>query len=662
VKLAFLGIWLGLAATIVATDEVVPAASAVAYLEALRSGDREIGAVLKETLLSPHCGPAKREAITARLTRQRVRLQEGDRQFELLAERWGGDYGAVLVAVLDQMNPGNIDVIPIGLRQQGGGWVVAPVPGSFENSNVPFDREVERRVAALEDWMRSERISHLENQLDAAMKRLGAQIAKSRPGRLLKKGAPAEVVDEFLRACEGRDLAKTLVFCMEGLDEEERWTMVNQVARGLQQADGSRGWNDLTSPEMVRVVGKEETDDNSSLVSVLCYDPDEMGGPYVLTFDLMRVGGQWQIDLPELLREPGDGRRRWKRTRTAEKLRKKFAECYERARPARRCASVEEAGRELADLLANGTLDDLFQLLPRGDDLTDGEKRMAYAQAARLWRSFHSQNEPIVPGRLVTQFVEGSAGLVVLLRPMAVRVDRINLETVLFFHDGDGWCLAPGVTVAGNFDAGPEALADSLRRAMVRYEENRTEFEKTAAESLLGRFELLRPGSGPPLTAEAAAKFVREFRGQLRKGNLTEALGQCGLIERSDGAIEGLKALSYEFRGARSGKQADQELLVAVRGGWAGVSLRVDSGPSDDPDYPLYLVLPGKDGPRIVVDAGLRLPTNPGRGILNGEVWAHLEAHLDKKEVGLVRDLYEGHRQHTLKDFEAWEKNSKSSR
>ena len=122
-----------------------------------------------------------------------------------------------------------------------------------------------------------------------------------------------------------------------------------------------------------------------------------------------------------------------------------------------------------------------------------------------------------------------------------------------------------------------------------------------------------------------------------------------------------LIALVYECRGAQRSDVRDRELLVAVRGSWAAVSLRVDSGPSDEPDYPLYLVRLTEEGPRIVVDGGLRLPTNKGRKILNDRVWEHLDGQLGEAELGLVRKLFEGHVARSQADYDAWEKNTKSS-
>lgn len=664
-KGALLGIWLGLAAVAAAAGGDDPAARAVAYLVALQAGEQEVGEILQETLLSPHCSQGKREVIRARLGRLGGRLRAGSHELEAIAERRDAEYAAVLVSAVGRRNPYDVEVVSIGLRKEDGAWRVAPVPGSFENANVAYARDVERRVDALEEWMGRERILRLRGLQKSALKVLEDRMEKAASGELLQNGPPVAVAEGFLKACEARDLAATLVYCREGMDEEDLDKLIGEVDRGLRWTGRGQGWHELTSPDMVRVVvPQEEAEERSAVVSVLCYDPGTTAGPKVLPIELMKIGARWQVALPRSLREAGQGGRTggWRRNRLAEELGEKFPEHFERARPARRFATMEEAARETAAILLSGTLDEFFCAAYRGGEMTATEKRISYAQMARLWKAFRKQEAGFLPGTLVSTVTEGTAGMAVLRLPVTGRLDRMDLEPVLFLNRVEGWAIAPGVMDQGNCEALPEEDLENQRRILARFMKDQELFAKKAAAVQLKHLDLLRVGGGDPLAGEEAAGVVRAFRRELREGKLREAFARCGLLDRAEGALEGLQALAHESRGARRSTEADQELLVDTRGAWAGVSLRVDSGPADEPDYPLYLVVRSENGPRIAVDAGLRLPTNPGRGILNGEVWEHLEATLEKREVGLVRALFEGHRQRTLKDFEEWEKSTKSSR
>ncbi len=66
-------------------------------------------------------------------------------------------------------------------------------------------------------------------------------------------------------------------------------------------------------------------------------------------------------------------------------------------------------------------------------------------------------------------------------------------------------------------------------------------------------------------------------------------------------------------------------------------------------------------GPRIVVDVGLRHATNKGRELLNKRVWKRIVAHLDEAEAALVRNLFQGHVERSKLDVAEWQKSNRSS-
>jgi len=72
-------------------------------------------------------------------------------------------------------------------------------------------------------------------------------------------------------------------------------------------------------------------------------------------------------------------------------------------------------------------------------------------------------------------------------------------------------------------------------------------------------------------------------------------------------------------------------------------------------------VVATSEGPRIVVDVGLRLATNKGREVLNKRVWERINVHLEEQESALVRSLFEGHVEQSKMDLAEWEKNNKLS-
>jgi len=133
----------------------------------------------------------------------------------------------------------------------------------------------------------------------------------------------------------------------------------------------------------------------------------------------------------------------------------------------------------------------------------------------------------------------------------------------------------------------------------------------------------------------------------------------CGaLLDSNDGIWEALNGMSYEYRGAKRSAVLDHQVHVQSGKSWAAVTLRVDSGPGSSPSYPMYLLVATGEGPRIVVDVGLRLATNKGREVLNERVWERIDLFLEEEESALVRLLFERHVARSKTDLDAWMKSN----
>ena len=158
-------------------------------------------------------------------------------------------------------------------------------------------------------------------------------------------------------------------------------------------------------------------------------------------------------------------------------------------------------------------------------------------------------------------------------------------------------------------------------------------------------------------TGEAGA-LVRKFRGLLREGKLMELFSCGALLDSEEGVWEALNAMSYEYRGLKRSTVADHQVDVQAGKRWAAVTLRVDSGPASSPSYPMYLLVATREGPRIVVDVGLRLATNKGREVLNDRVWERIKMFLEGEESALVRSLFERHVEQSKSDLDAWMKSN----
>lgn len=640
-----------------------PGESALLFLRALGSEDSSVEEVLGGTRLSPFCGDGKRERITSRLVSLRAQMVERPLALEVIGVEEDGEYAGVLVSAVPEGEVFGTEIYAVGLRKEGGAWGAAPVLGSFANTNVGFDTGIRARVEALELWMGRERMVRLRELHHAAVSELTRQMESAVPEALLHGEDARVVMDGFLAACRRGDLAAALIFLdADPAQANDPESLPGIVLNGLRGGDEAGRWRSLVSPDVVRVVADVRTGTYETVVSVLFYDAEVLSGARLIRFTLRRNAGRWKLSLPLMLREVNETGRSWQRPDTQEhKLRRRFAEFFEADRPGERFAEAAALGARLDEILRDGSLAELFALLARDESHAEGERLVSYAEAARLWKEFRERGRDATHGELIEVLEGGTAGTVVLHLVTTAELDRLELVTVLLLKEAGGWAIAPGVTGMGNWEAMPRQEALDQKQVMMNFVRRKVDLEKVAAERFLEEFVEVSEADEGKVSVEEAGRVVRSFRGFLRAGDLPQAFSLCALLDRTEGAWEALKSLTYEYRGTRKSGGLDRELHVQGGRSWAGVSLRLDSGPTSEPDYPLYLVRATSEGPRIVVDAGLRLVTNKGRKILNERNWARLEAELSPDELGLVRTLFQVHCEHSTTDYTAWEKNIKSS-
>lgn len=640
-----------------------PGEAAVSFLGEVQGAGESIEEVLKASLLSPYCGEVKREWIGDRLQQLRKELREGEVELKEIGRREDGEYAAVLVSATPEGDPFQVEVHGVGLRREGGQWKAAPVLGSFVNTNVGYDKVVRERVSGLETWMGEQRVLRVRDLYQEAVVALEKRMKTAVPAEKLEGGSAVEVVRGFLDVCRKRDLAAVLVYL--GADSgraDEPTSPQSIVSRGLRGEETLAEWELLTSPDVVSVVAEEQKERSETLVSVLFYDTDSVSGAKLLKFSVSKDSGRWEVDLPRVLREAYTERRPWREPNEREhELRRRFSEFFEAAHPAQRMEDAKAMGERIDAVLREGTLAEFFALLCRNGKSAQGERLVTYAEAARLWQEFRERGREATHGDLVEVIVEGTAAAVVLHLVTTAELDRMELVTLLLVREKKGWAIAPGVTSVGNWETMPRQESLDQKEVLMKFIRQKIVLEKRAAENFLSGFAEVDEEIKQEVSKEEAGRLVQEFRAHLRAGDLAGAFANCALLDRSEGAWEGLKSMTYEYRGTRKAGEPDRELLVQGEGAWAGVSLRLDSGPGDVPDYPLYLVRSTAKGPRIVVDAGLRLATNKGREILNDRNLKHLEEHLKEGELGLVRALFAVHREESKTDYEAWEKSIKSS-
>lgn len=646
-----------------------PGEAALNFMMGLRDEQSTPNELLKGSCLSRHTGAVRRSAISQRLALLGRYLRNNRYDLKVSSEKRDGDLAAVTINAVSSQDPLEVDVFGLGLRDRGAdGWAVAPVPGSFDNVDLGFDNALEQRADALELWMGRERLVKLRALEDEVLEDLRTRMDEAEPAALEAAVSPRQLVKAFSEACQKGDLPAAMVLLgqFEGDLSEEKRRLQRVVSLGLQGLDSRGYWHFLTRNDVVRVVVQEEGgDDLDAEVSLLVFDPRRGRPVSLIRFVLLYVGKRWTIELPSGLRLSNESRETFRRALLRDQnydeddaLKNKFEEEFEAQNAPLRTATIKAAAEEIEKILRKGSLGDFLRFAHRNPELSEPERRAAYRYLGAFWNQFHQEAKAASDGSLLDVIEHEDAGALIFQIVSTAQDKHLELNPLILMRDKQGWSIAPGVTTGGNFAKLGKASQEQQAEVHRRFENQRENLMEKATSDLRRRFEKAAPVEGGVVSAEEAGELVSKFRSLIRKGNLMELLSCGALLDSNDGMWEALNGMSYEYRGAKRSAVLDHQVHVQSGKSWAAVTLRVDSGPGSSPSYPMYLLVATEEGPRIVVDVGLRLATNKGREVLNERVWERIDLFLEEEESALVRLLFERHVERSKTDLDAWMKSN----
>lgn len=652
-----------------AVEAAEPGEVALKFMTGLRDEQRAPNELLEGSILSRYTGVIRRSAISQRLALLGRYLRDNRYDLRVSGEKRDGDLAAVTINAVSSEDPLEVDVFGLGLRYRGAdGWAVAPVPGSFDNVDLGYDRALEKRADALESWMGRERLVKLRALEDEVVEDLRTRMSEAEPAALEAAVSPRGLVKAFTEACQRGDLPAAMVLLgqFEGdLMEEERG-LQRVMSLGLKGLDSRGYWHFLTRSDVVRVVVHEEGgDDLDAEVSLLIFDPRRGRPVSLIRFVLLYVGKRWTIELPSGLRLSDESRETFRKALLRDQdydkndaLRDRFEEEFEDQNEPLRSATIKDAAEKIEQILQEGSLKDFLRFAHRSPELSESERRAAYRYLGAFWNQFHQDAKAASDGRLLDVIEHEDAGVLVFQLVSTAQDQHLEINPLILMRNKQGWSVAPGVTTGGNFLKLDKVRREQQTEVLRRFENQREELTKRATADLQGRFGKAVPVEGGVVSAEEAGALVRNFRNLIREGKLMELFSCGALLDFNDGMWEALNAMSYEYRGAKRSVTLDHQVHVQSGKGWAAVSLRVHSGSGSSPSYPMYLVVATGEGPRIVVDVGLRLATNKGREVLNERVWERIEVFLEEEESALVRSLFEGHVERSKTDLDGWMKSN----
>jgi len=627
--------------------------AALNYLNLLSKGDIDI---VKHTALSPHCGIQRRKAIRERidlLTKSYFR--DGD-QFLLETKKTKGDFAAILFRSENAAAPLSTRIHALAMVKTAGIWKAAPLPGSFTNTGYGYDDKVEATVRDLEHWMAREKITRQTQSRNTAVTELKSTIAAIEKKLSLDTATPEQTARHLIEQCRDKNLFGILA-CMGAASDQlidPLNVTMDLLSKGLNNTDESNDWHLLTSRSVIAQVLR--VDHTRNEVAVGFYNPMERGKSKILSFPIHKSEGKTFTRLSPLLKVsllPRNERwnHRWKhRRRDESELRKILPSTILKNSQPISYPSTQKLLEHLLNSLKKNDLTDSIRLLPRKGDYfgKDENQTSNLFSFGSLWKKIHQYKTN--PSDDFQILEDQSLALAPLQYAKLNRTGEYQTVNIWMVKDADGWHILGQNPLDKKIT---DELTTSAKKLSKQFSAIEKEQQEKHSRNLLDQVVTVTP----PVTIDSvkdddAKKLFTSFRNHLRTKDTEAALSCCAVIQGTSSA-QTLKTFNYALRGAAD-HTADDHILGVIRAGkWVGVSVRTRSKLLELDDYPLYLIIHTKKGPRVLLDIDLGHATNKGRELRNKKNWKKLENALPKESLADIKTIFAKHSKLTAADIEA---------
>ena len=637
-----------------------------------------VSELTEKLAISVFCGPEKRKIITQRWRSRAASFKGGEVKILPLGEKVDGEIAAVLLGVYSKSNPDEASVLALGLVLKGEVWKVAPVEGSFDNTGLGFSAEIKARVKTLEDWMILEKAETQARVIDEERARFNKSLEGSVDAELLKLEDPEDIISEFLKAAHAGELNKLLVW--QGVLErdelpERNWKRdIRATRRGMTTVDPKSAWRTLRSNKVMKVVveGSGDEEEGSYLLSLLSSFETNPRNQDLnpVRIDLLMTKGGWRIKLPPFLSYDGEGRDEHRKAFNESfdwgdrSSAKQMGYVFEVENEATRTESPKEMiDGVLADLAA-GNVDSFLKRLYReeenfeeeeepeegeeelpavklngGDRDIDDRRMERYREAIDWWGKVLGKNETR-KGVVRKFYEEGDLALFVI----EVGTDASGWKPIyqpLWMAKGDeGWMVLPGVTEPLNHSIAPELK--KVREEMSKtFRADLDEFEKAFIVEIIKSFGVDDP-EGSAIDEEGGLKLLKEWGKVAREGRVLDLVEKSAVRAVPEKPEEFMRDLGF-LRAVAASPNPNKVLGSMAVGRFRAYSMMMDVGGDVVSSYPLVIVVPTKDGHRVLTDIELPLETNKGLRIMNDARVKNLKKTLAEADLKAIEELRAWH-------------------
>ncbi len=611
-----------------------PGKVAMDFLEKvrLRKLDLEPGG---DTALSAQTAAEKKRQIARRIERMASDL--GSDPLEIGEVKLDENFAAVLIRKVGGFDPSRLQIFPVALVKRGAEWTAAPVPASFENAGAGYASDLRKRLELLENWMLREQVLDLEKLREQTAGRMRRKIEVSLPAKDLRNFSVREVGERFLTACEQKD-PSAILGLLGGLAAK----LPDDWAARLKAVDrafpvGStvpRPWRLLTSPDVMRVLVRDEEHHGSGLFSIGCLDPAGTGGTSntprfeAVECDLTKSpDGLWQINLPtRFLQESDEPTDDEDEAPDPEHL-ATFPAKWTQAHPPVPQPDATLAQQGLIRALGDRDLKALLAISQLGG--SPEQARKACIQAARIWWTIHDPTA--VRHVMPLAFKADESAAVGMFQFFSTRdPDRLDARTFYFEKSAAGWVWTP------------EPTAQALENFRVWAESESRRWPDQWQQSLLSDSPVLaKIDELAAPTQDEARKTVEAWLAATHRGDVTVALPLITRLDDPKSAATALQNLGYEIIGSRHSKELPAITGIYQGPHWTAVGVKItQEGKST---FPLYPVIQTARGPRIMIEIDLFAAGNRGRDYLNRMAFERLQKFSSVASANELRGLFSEH-------------------
>jgi hypothetical protein len=617
-----------------------PGRCAITFLENLRQlpqlSNNSAG---EPTEISRQTTEAKKEVIHLRW--HQLKRELGDDPLQVAAVRVDDDIAAVLIHPDCPLDPSRAKVFAVALIKNHGTWQAAPIPASFENSNINHTLKVQKRTKSLEIWMLREQVVVAEKLRSEIAARLQQKIEAATDRKRLIQLSPHEFARQFLTACTNRDLPAILGY-LGGLSPSlpTDWTnRMRMVSLAIQSSPKTtHTWHLLTAPEVLRTLVHLDESTDPITASIACLDASISKSvddfPKVEVVNCVLVKGNdhlWRIDPPTDPLQSNEDEFTESENQTDQKMALAFPARWADDKPLTPQSTAELAHHSWLTAIQEPSPSKLFILCDLKASAADAAKTCS--QAAQLWWSIHQPDAINLPIPLAMHASENSAAAVV--QWFSPRDPNHFEPRILSFErspSGWLWSFVPNQEF-------PNEIRDWLT----------TETKNLATqwqEILLTECSTITPNaSRPSPSIEDARNWMNTWNSLCQHHDMKQALSITLRLTTPESDARVLQNVGYDI--VASSKDPGSRTITEVYQGKicsaVGAKVILKNG---EVTYPLYPLINTRTGSKLLAEIDLISSANNGRDFLNRAALQRLEHAGEGALVEELRSLLEKHEAH----------------